>query len=127
MMTGEMLSMTSAGTPRMPLGKAVAEAWQEVADDVPGADRGRVEGVEDGALGRRDVYRAEAAVVVGHLGADRALHPEGRVRGRVVQDDVDAPLALRRGAGVVYKHLVALDPDGDVEPNRLVEPVRVRL
>jgi hypothetical protein len=25
MTTGEMLSMTSAGTPRMPLGKAVAE------------------------------------------------------------------------------------------------------
>src|SRR5215213_8210215 len=69
----------------------------------------------------------ETAVVVGYLGADRALHTEGRVRGRVVEHDVDAPLALGRRALVVNDHLVALYPDRDAEPDRLVEPVRVRL
>src|SRR5215213_10503662 len=69
----------------------------------------------------------ETAVVVGYLGADRALHTEGRVRGRVVEHDVDAPLALGRRALVVHDHLVALDPYRDGQPDRLVEPVRVRL
>src|SRR5215211_5278602 len=106
---------------------AVDQAGQEVADDVPGADGRRVFGVEDASFGRRDANGLEAAVVVGHLRADSALHPEGGVRRGVVEDDVDATLALRRGAGVIYLHLVALNADGDGEPDRLVEAVGVDL
>ena len=74
---------------------AVNQTRQEVSDDVPGADRCRVCGVEDAPFGRCDAHGAEAAIVVRHLRADRALHPEGGVRDGVVEDDVDAPFALR--------------------------------
>jgi hypothetical protein len=82
-----------------------------------------VNGVEDAPLGGADVDRLETAVVVGYLGADRTLYPEGRVGGGVVEDDVDAPLALRRRALVVEEHLVAVDPHRDAKPDRLVEPI----
>src|SRR5215208_1889368 len=84
-------------------------------------------GVQDAAFGCCDVNGLETAVVVRDLRADRALYPEGRVRRGVVEDDVDAPLALRRGARVVDVHLVAIDPDRDGQPDRLVESIRVRL
>src|SRR5919112_1903068 len=107
--------------------RAMYHARQEVPDDVPGPDRRGVDGVEDCTFGGGYVDGLEATVIVGYFRADRALHTEGRVRGSIVEHDVDAPLALRRGALVVHDHLVALDPYRDVEPDRLVEPVRVRL
>src|SRR5918998_762513 len=106
---------------------AVDQTRQEVADDVPGAYRRRVEGVQDATLWRRDVYGAEAAVVVRHLGADRALHPEGSVRRGVVEDDVDAAVALGRRAIVVDVHLFSLDAERYGEPDLLVEAVGVSL
>src|SRR5918994_6611617 len=106
---------------------AVDQARQEVPDDVPGADRCRVCSVEDAPFRGRDVHGAEAAIVVRHIRADRALHPEGGVGDGVVEDDVDAPLALRRSALVVQVDLISLDADGDGELYRVVEAVGVRL
>jgi hypothetical protein len=57
------------------------------------------------------------------VGADGALDPEGGVGGRVVEDDVDAALALGRGALVVHDDLVPLDAHRDGELYRLVEAV----
>ena len=65
----------------------------------------------------------EAAVVVGHVRADGALDPEGGVGGGVVEDDVDAALALGRGALVVHGQLVPLDAHGDGQLYGLVEAV----
>src|SRR3712207_2534482 len=92
---------------------AVDEPRQEVPDDVPPAHRRGVLGVQDAPLGRRDADGPEAAVVVGHVGADCALDPEGGVGGGVVQHDVDAALALGRGTLVVHDDLVPLDTHRD--------------
>src|SRR5215210_2890260 len=78
--------------------RPVYHARQEVPDDVPGPDRRGVKGVEDCTFGGGYVDGLEATVIVGYFRADRALHTEGRVRGGIVEHDVDAPLALWRGA-----------------------------
>src|SRR5215212_2363249 len=102
---------------------AVDEPRQKMPDDVPPAHRRGVFGVQDAPLGRRDAHGAEAAVVVGHVGADGALDPEGGIGGGVVQHDVDAALALGRGTLVVHDDLVPLDAHRDDQLYRLVEAV----
>ena len=88
------------------LGRNMPTTWRAV----PGCGRHRV---DDAALRRLDLYRRQAAVVVGDLGVQHAAHRKRRVRVGVVLDHVDAVRAGPGRALVVDQHLPRLGVDGE--------------
>ena len=108
--------------------RAEHDAGQEMADQVAGGHRGRLQAVEDRAGRRRHVHRAESPVVVGNVGVDGRLHREGRVGMGVVEDHVDAPDALRRRTGEVDEDVLVVDGHLRLDQDRsAVETVAPRL
>jgi hypothetical protein len=47
------------------------------------------------------MHRPKASLVVRHIGTDRSFNSETRISMGVVENDVDSPRALRRGAAEV--------------------------
>ncbi len=69
------------------------------------------------------MHGSEGSLVVGDFGADCRLHGEGGVGVGVVEDHVDPPPALGRGAGEVDVNVPVLDGHRHLDPDRLLEPV----
>src|SRR5215216_1597037 len=75
-------------------------------DDVAGPDRGGMPGVEDAALGRRNAYGAEAAVVVRHLRSFPVVQPP--VLFAVERRQPAGVFGTELAVGQLHRHLVPL-------------------
>ena len=115
-----------------PIGDDMAErpedrGRKEVSQDVPCSHRGGTLAVKDATLGRDYGDGAKTPLVIGDLGAHRALDGVRGVRVAIAVDDIDSAVRLWGSSGVVGDHTVSCHRDGELDHNGLVETVDIDL